>query len=144
MEKKTKGKENKKRRLCKMTKRKSRNVGVSHHGGEGKNRTKTPSKGKESQSFQGKAKTGRKGGLENAGKLADVTVFSPEIVAHNLCKRCISFLGKWCYYGHKLQRTPRKRFSGTRFKTVWYWVANRGEPGPATVGPGPIPNLTIL
>ena len=36
MEKKTKGKENKKRRLCKMTKRKCRNVGVSHHGGEGK------------------------------------------------------------------------------------------------------------
>ena len=32
-----------------------------------------------------------------------------KIGRNNLCKRCISFLRKWCYHGHKLQEMLLKR-----------------------------------
>ena len=71
MEKKTKGKENKKRRLCKMTKRKSRNVGVSHHSEEGKNANKNPPpKGKsKAKVFREKRKLAGKGDWKMQGNL---------------------------------------------------------------------------
>ena len=69
MEKKTKGEEIKKRHLCKMTKRKSRNVGVSHHGGEGRTEQKPPPKGKKAKVFREKRKLAGKGDWKMQGNL---------------------------------------------------------------------------
>ena len=42
---------------------------------------------------------------EKKGNPARALADSPENPGNNLCKRCISFLGKWCYHMHKLQGT---------------------------------------
>ena len=48
---------------------------------------------------------------DKPGKLVGVRGESPKIGGNNLCKRCISFLRKWCYHGHKLQEMlPKRKF----------------------------------
>jgi len=64
---------------------------------------KTAEIGELSEVFPLKSKKVRKQATEDEENPAKRKGDSPENGGNNLCKRCISFLGKWCYHMHKLQ-----------------------------------------